>query len=258
MRTIGLIGGMSFESSAMYYRVINEAVRDRLGALHSAEIILHSVDFQGIVDLQKADRWVDAGQRLALVAQRLEQAGAECVLICTNTMHLVADVVEQAIKVPLIHVIDETAHALRRAGRTKPLLLGTRYTMEQGFYAQRLETHAVSLLVPNEADRIAVHSIIFDELCSGVILPASRAAPDHDDRESQACGRRCGNLRLHGAWPDPESRRTAPARLRFDRDPLCGGGRFLPGAGRKPDCINSLALLHSLQHRPKQGLSASA
>ena len=176
MRTIGLIGGMSFESSAMYYRVINEAVRDRLGALHSAEIILHSVDFQGIVDLQKADRWVDAGQRLALVAQRLEQAGAECVLICTNTMHLVADVVEQAIKVPLIHVIDETAHALRRAGRTKPLLLGTRYTMEQGFYAQRLETHAVSLLVPNEADRIAVHSIIFDELCSGVILPASRAA----------------------------------------------------------------------------------
>ncbi len=176
MRTIGLIGGMSFESSAVYYRIINEAVRDRLGALHSAEIILHSVDFQELVDMQKTDRWLDAGQRLASVAQRLEQAGADCILICTNTMHLVADTVEQAIQVPLINIIDETARALRQAGRKRPLLLGTRYTMEHGFYAKRIETHGLELLVPDETDRTAIHSIIFNELCSGIILPASRAA----------------------------------------------------------------------------------
>ncbi len=174
MRTIGLIGGMSFESSAVYYRIINESVRDRLGALHSAELILHSVDFQQIVDMQKTDRWLEAAQHLALVAQRLQAAGADCVLICTNTMHLVANPVEQAIKVPLINIIDETARALRQAGREKPLLLGTRYTMEQGFYAKRIERHGVKLLVPNEADRTAVHSIIFNELCDGVVLPSSR------------------------------------------------------------------------------------
>ena len=175
MRTIGLIGGMSFESTSIYYRIINESVRDRLGAFHSAEILLHSVDFQNIVDMQKSDRWSDAGQRLADGATRLEQAGADCVLICTNTMHLISDTVEQAIDVPLIHVIDETAKVLLQAGRKKPLLLGTRYTMEQGFYAKRMEVHGIELLIPDEADRTTVHDIIFNELCTGLVLASSRS-----------------------------------------------------------------------------------
>ena len=174
MRTIGLIGGMSFESSSVYYRIINESVRDRLGALHSAQIVLYSFDFQEIVDMQTSDRWCDAGQRLARVATRLEQAGADCILICTNTMHLVADTVEQAINVPLIHIIDETARALLQAGRKKPLLLGTRYTMEQGFYEKRIETHGLELLLPDETDRTTVHGIIFNELCAGLVFASSR------------------------------------------------------------------------------------
>ena len=175
MRTIGLIGGMSFESSSVYYRIINESVREHLGDLHSAQLLLYSVDFQQIVDLQKQDRWSDAAEQLARVAERLEQAGADCILICSNTMHLVADTVEQAINIPLIHIIDKTAKALRQAGRTRPLLLGTRYTMEQGFYANRIETHGLELLTPDETDRIAVHNIIFNELCAGLVLDASRS-----------------------------------------------------------------------------------
>ena len=138
MKTIGLIGGMSFESTAVYYRMINEAVRERRGALHSAEIVLHSVDFQGIVDLQKAGRWDLAGERLGSVAKGLENAGASCALICTNTMHLVADAVQSAITVPVINIIDETAKALKAAGKQRPLLLATRYTMEHGFYTEQM------------------------------------------------------------------------------------------------------------------------
>lgn len=134
MRRIGSIGGMSFEGSSVYYRQINEAVRDRLGGLHSAELLMHSVDFQDIVDMQRSNRWADAGRRLAEVGRALEDAGAECVLICAVTMHLVADVVEAAVKVPFIDIIDETARRLKASGYMRPLLIATRYSMEHGFY----------------------------------------------------------------------------------------------------------------------------
>lgn len=174
MKTIGLIGGMSFESTVVYYRMINEAVRERLGALHSAEIVMHSVDFQGIVDLQKAGRWDRAGERLGAVAKGLESAGAACALICTNTMHLVSGPVQEAIDVPLIDIIDETAKALKAAGRHRPLLLATRYTMEHGFYADQMQRNGVDVVVPDEDGRTIVHDVIFQELCAGKVVDASR------------------------------------------------------------------------------------
>lgn len=174
MRTIGLIGGMSFESSAVYYRLVNEMVRERLGGLASAEVLMHSVNFADIVALQKAGRWDDAAARLADVAKRLEIAGADCVLICTNTMHLVSDEVASNISVPLIHIIDETASALKAAGSRRPLLLATRYTMEHGFYSERMTRNGVSVMVPEAADRTTVHDVIFNELCAGIIRDSSR------------------------------------------------------------------------------------
>jgi aspartate racemase len=174
MRKIGLIGGMSFEASAVYYRLINEAVRQRLGGLHSAELLLHSVDFQRIVELQQAGRWTDAGALLAAVARGLEGAGADCVLICANTMHLVADAVAEAIGVPLVHIIDETARHLLAASCRKPLLLATRYTMEHGFYAERMQRHGITLSVPSAEGRTLTHDIIFKELCAGQVLAPSR------------------------------------------------------------------------------------
>jgi aspartate racemase len=176
MRTIGLIGGMSFEGSAVYYRAINEAVRQRLGGLHSAEIIMHSVDFQQIVEMQKSGRWDDAGKRLASVGKGLTAAGADCILICAVTMHLVADAVEEAIEVPFIHIIDETAKALKAAGCRKPLLLATRYTMENGFYAERMKRQGIEVMVPDPDGRALTHDIIFDELCAGKVLDGSRQA----------------------------------------------------------------------------------
>ncbi|MDR6756567.1 aspartate racemase [Mycoplana sp. BE70] len=174
MKTIGLIGGMSFESTAVYYRMINEAVRERRGALHSAEIVLHSVDFQGIVDMQKAGRWDLAGERLGSVAKGLENAGAGCALICTNTMHLVADTVQSAVNVPVINIIDETANALKAAGKQRPLLLATRYTMEHGFYTEQMARNGLCAIVPEADDRAIVHDVIFQELCAGRILDESR------------------------------------------------------------------------------------
>jgi aspartate racemase len=174
MQMIGLIGGMSFESSAVYYRLVNEAVRTRLGGLASAEVILHSVNFEDIVALQKAGQWDDAADRLARAAEGLERAGAGCVLICTNTMHLVAEAVAARISVPLINIIDETAAALKRSGASRPLLLATRYTMEHGFYANRMHRHGIEVLVPDADGRTATHNIIFDELCAGEIRPHSR------------------------------------------------------------------------------------
>ena len=176
MRTIGLIGGMSFESTTVYYQMINEAVRTRLGGLHSAKIVLHSVDFQEIVDLQKAGRWDAAAAHLGKAAQGLERAGADCALICTNTMHLVADEVAAAVKIPLFNIIDETAKALSAAGVRRPLLLATRYTMEQGFYARRMAAHGLAMTTPGEAGRTVVHDVIFNELCAGVVRDESRAA----------------------------------------------------------------------------------
>ena len=176
MRKIGLLGGMSFEGSAVYYRKINEAVCRRLGRLHSAEVILYSVDFQQIVDMQKSARWDDAGQYLADVARRLEGAGADCVMICAVTMHLVAEAVEAAVNVPFIHIVDETANRLKDAGCRKPLLLATRYTMENGWYQERMKQHGIEVLVPDADGRTRTHDIIFDELCAGKVLEPSRDA----------------------------------------------------------------------------------
>jgi aspartate racemase len=175
MRTIGLIGGMSWESTAVYYRRINEQVRTRLGGLHSADVVMRSVDFAGIVGLQKADRWDDAAAVLSAIGRDLQSAGAACLLICTNTMHKLADSVQRAVDVPLLHIVDVTAEALLAAGVRRPLLLATRYTMEQDFYLARLrDQHGIAAIVPAEADRAIVHDVIFDELCQGIVKDSSR------------------------------------------------------------------------------------
>lgn len=175
MKTVGLIGGMSVESTAIYYRLINEDVRARLGGHHSAKLILWSVDFAEIEAMQRAGAWGDAGRVLAAAARRLEAAGAEAVLIAANTMHKVADAVAGAVTVPLLHIADATAVAINERGCRRPLLLATRYTMEHDFYRGRLkERHGIEALIPNEEGRAVVHGVIFDELVKGVILPASR------------------------------------------------------------------------------------
>lgn len=174
MKTIGLIGGMSFESSAVYYRQINEAVRARLGGLASAEVIMHSVNFEEIVAMQKTSRWDQAADRLAKAAEGLERAGADCILICTNTMHLIADEVAGRVSIPLINIIDVTATSLAASGARRPLLLATRYTMEQGFYAERMRKHGIEIMVPDADDRTTTHNIIFDELCAGSVRDCSR------------------------------------------------------------------------------------
>jgi aspartate racemase len=174
LRRVGLIGGMSFESTVVYYRLLNEAIRQARGGLSSADLVMHSVDFAPIAAMQTAGQWDEAGQVLAGAAQGLEKAGAQAMLICTVTMHLVADAVAGAVDVPLIHVIDETAFALKRAGCHRPLLLATRYTMEQGFYQAHMARHDVEVMVPDAQARKEVHAIIFDELCQGVVSDASR------------------------------------------------------------------------------------
>jgi len=175
MRMIGLIGGMSWESTAVYYRRINEQVRARLGGLHSANVVMRSVDFAGIVGLQQADAWDEAANVLANIGRDLRNAGAGCLLICTNTMHKLAESVQRAVDVPLLHIVDVTAQALTAAGMRRPLLLATRYTMEQDFYLSRLrERHGIDAIVPSEADRTVVHNVIFDELCQGIIRDESR------------------------------------------------------------------------------------
>lgn len=175
MRMIGLIGGMSWESTAVYYRRINEQVRGRLGGLHSADVVMRSVDFAGIVSLQKSDAWDEATAVLAGIGRDLQNAGASCLLICTNTMHKLADSIQHAVDVPLLHIVDVTADALKMAGAHRPLLLATRYTMEQDFYLSRLhDRHSIDAIVPAESDRTAVHDIIFDELCQGIVRAESR------------------------------------------------------------------------------------
>lgn len=175
MRTIGLLGGMSWESSAEYYRLINAGVRDRLGGLHSARSLLLTVDFAEIEELQRAGRWPEAGALLADAARQLERGGAECVLLCTNTMHKVAEVIEAALRVPFIHIADATAAQIRARGLRRPGLLGTRYTMEQEFYRGRLARRfELDVLVPEPAEREAVNRIIYEELCLGVARPESR------------------------------------------------------------------------------------
>lgn len=175
MQTIGLIGGMSWESTAVYYRRLNEQVRDRLGGLHSADILMRSVDFDAIVSLQKQGRWDEACQVLANIARGLEQGGAGCLLICTNTMHKLADEVQQAVSIPLLHIADVTAAAIKAEGLKRPLLLATRYTMEQDFYVARLrERFRLDPVIPDADDRTVIHDIIFDELCQGIVSDDSR------------------------------------------------------------------------------------
>ncbi len=175
MRMIGLIGGMSWESTAVYYRRMNEQVRARLGGLHSADVVMRSVDFAGIVGLQQADAWDEAANVLAKIGRDLRDAGAACLLICTNTMHKLADSVQSAVDVPLLHIVDVTAEALKAAGMKRPLLLATRYTMEQDFYLSRLrDRHGIDAIVPAAADRTIVHNVIFEELCQGLIRAESR------------------------------------------------------------------------------------
>jgi aspartate racemase len=173
-RVIGMLGGMSWESTAEYYRLANELVRDRLGGLHSARVVLASVDFAEIEALQVAGEWDRAGEILAAEAARLEAAGAELLMLCTNTMHKVADRVQAAVSIPLLHLADTTAAAVRAAGLTEVGLLATAFTMEQDFYRDRLAGHGLRVLVPDAADRAEVHRIIYDELCRGVIREESR------------------------------------------------------------------------------------
>ncbi|XQE68176.1 aspartate/glutamate racemase family protein [Pseudomonas sp. P3C3] len=177
MKTIGLLGGMSWESTLPYYRHINEAVRERLGGLHSARLVLYSLDFHEIEALQRQGDWAAAGTLLADAARRLESAGADFLLLCTNTMHKVADAIEAASDLPLLHIADPTATAIRAAGLQQVGLLGTRFTMEQPFYRERLEQrHGIQVLVPDEPDRTEVHRVIYEELCRGVVSEASRQA----------------------------------------------------------------------------------
>ncbi len=175
MKTIGLIGGMSWESTVPYYRQINQSVKERLGGLHSAKIILYSVDFHEIERLQHAGDWAAAGAMLAKIARSLELAGADLLVLCTNTMHKVADDIERAVSIPLLHIADPTAVRIKQAGHAVVGLLGTRFTMEQDFYSGRLaERHGLRVITPPEADRDIVHRVIYEELCRGVVSADSR------------------------------------------------------------------------------------
>ena len=176
MRTIGLLGGMSWESSVLYYRLVNEAVRDRLGGFHSARVVLTSVDFAEVESMQARGDWDGTGSLLAREAQMLQAAGADCVVLCTNTMHKVADSIETAVDIPLLHLADVTAAAVRTAGLDRVALMGTRFTMEQPFYVDRLRAHGLDVVVPAEDDRRRVHDVIYDELVRGVVREESRSA----------------------------------------------------------------------------------
>lgn len=167
MKTVGMIGGMSWESSLEYYRVMNELVKKSLGGLHSARILLSSVDFEGIRQSMLADDWQKVGSRLADEARRLEAAGADCIVIGTNTMHLVAQDVEEAVNVPLLHIVDATAEVIKAKKMSRVGLLGTVFTMEQPFYRDRLADSGIETVIPSAADRQVVDRIIFDELCKG-------------------------------------------------------------------------------------------
>lgn len=176
MKTIGLLGGMSWESTQGYYRAINEGVKEALGGLHSAKLVLNSVDFAEIEACQQSGDWRKAGEILAQAAQGVEAAGADCLLICTNTMHKVAEDIDDAISIPLIHIADATGEALKQAGVKRVGLLGTAFTMEQDFYKGRLsEQHDLEVLIPKAEDRALIHRVIFQELCVGITTNASKA-----------------------------------------------------------------------------------
>ncbi|MDH5633512.1 MAG: aspartate/glutamate racemase family protein [Gammaproteobacteria bacterium] len=175
MKTIGLLGGMSWESTATYYRLINEAVKQRLGGFHSAKIILNSIDFDEIEQLQRQGDWAAMATILANAARSIEAGGADFLLICTNTMHKVADEVAQAVSIPLVHIADATAERLAQDGIRKVGLLGTRFTMEQDFYKSRIsDRYGIDVVIPGDRQRQLVHDVIYNELCMGSINQASR------------------------------------------------------------------------------------
>jgi len=175
VRTIGLLGGMSWESTVPYYQIINRTIAGRLGGLHSAKLLLYSADFAEIEHLQRSDQWVEAGSRLADAALALQEAGADFIVLCTNTMHRVAPDIEARIEIPLLHIADPTAQAIQRSGFSTVGLLGTRFTMEQDFYRGRLESKfGLVVHVPQAASRTLVHQVIYSELCRGVISEPSR------------------------------------------------------------------------------------
>ena len=175
MKVIGLIGGMSWESTVPYYCHINELVKQRLGGLHSARIVLYSVDFHDIEKLQHAGQWDEAGEILAAAARALAAAGVDFIVLCTNTMHKVAGAIESAVTIPVLHIADATAAEIRRAGLRRIGLLATRFTMEQNFYRGRLESqHGIDVIVPEQTERELVHRVIYDELCLGMIRDDSR------------------------------------------------------------------------------------
>jgi aspartate racemase len=175
MKVIGLIGGMSWESTLEYYRLINESVKERLGGLHSAKCVLYSVDFAEVEALQRRGKWSEAAQLLTVAAQSVEKAGADFVLICTNTMHKLADTVQAGIGIPLLHIADATAEKVKQAGLQRVGLLGTRFTMEEDFYRGRLANQfGLEVMIPDTKDRETVHRIIYEELCVGTIRPESR------------------------------------------------------------------------------------
>jgi len=175
MKTIGLLGGMSWESSIEYERMINQGVRKALGGTASADLLVRSYNFAHIEELQAVGDWAEAGQLLATDAARLEAAGADMILLCTNTMHVVAEAIEAAISVPFVHLADTTATAVLASGVTEVALLGTRYTMEEDFYRGRLESRGLNVLVPDEPDRTVVHDVIYDELVQGIVSDESRS-----------------------------------------------------------------------------------
>ncbi|OSI09539.1 aspartate/glutamate racemase family protein [Neisseria zoodegmatis] len=175
MKTIGIIGGMSAESTVLYYQIINRETNARLGGNHSADIVMHSVDFEKIVRLQKAGDWAAAGAVLAESARKLEGMGADVLVLATNTMHKIADVIEQAVRIPLLHVVDATAAAVKAKGLSRVGLLGTRFTMSDGFYSERMAKQGVEIRMPSENEQAEIHRIIFEELCLNKIQAGSKA-----------------------------------------------------------------------------------
>lgn len=174
MKTIGLLGGMSWESTVTYYKIINETVKERLGGFHSGKILLYSVDFAEIEECQAKGEWEKSAEILSEAAENLEKAGADFIVICTNTMHKVAGKIQENIKIPVIHIADATAHKLKQDGILKTALLGTKYTMTQDFYKEKLRENGIEVLIPEEKDIEIVNHVIYEELCLGKILDSSR------------------------------------------------------------------------------------
>ena len=248
MKTIGLLGGMSWESTVPYYQAINRTVAQRLGGLHSARLLLYSVDFHEIERLQHEGAWQQAGAQLAEIAATLETAGADFVVLCTNTMHKVADAIESRVRIPLLHIADPTADAIARAGHRRAGLIGTRFTMEEAFYTDRLRARGIEAIVPSASDREIVHAVIYDELCRGVIAERSRAeyrrimaqlvharGGMHHPRVHRDLAARRGRRRFGGQLRHHGVARACRGAVRARRNRLAGGDVPSPIGERRAD-----------------------